>query len=195
VQFHADVPGWSPWPLDRLAQVLPQQGWWLSGGCAIEHVVGRRIRPHGDIDVSVIRESCESVLASLVPNVAWAAVDGQLLPLDSWSGPGDAHNIWVQDPISLDFIVQVNVEATDGKRWAYRREPAITLPWPEAVQHVRGVPTGSLCTQLLWKSKSPRERDDLDFAVSLERLTPEQHDWLWGAITLAHPTSPWLHRM
>jgi hypothetical protein len=62
----------------------------------------------------------------------------------------------------------------------------------EAVDLVDGIPTGSLVTQLLWKSVSPRPEDGIDLDAALTLMSTAQLDWLRESITRAHPYSPWI---
>ena len=50
--------------------------WWLSGGAALDHALGRRIRPHPNTDVSVVGEGVVDLVASLPPEYsAWVNTD------------------------------------------------------------------------------------------------------------------------
>ena len=194
---------WRPWPVHRLTDHLPSSGWWLSGGWAIAHTLGRPVRRHGDIDVSVLPNALVPTLTTLTidqPYVAWEARRGHLTTL-----PTQTHeltervdrlrSIWIQDPTTKAFVLQINIESGAPDSWVYRRDYRITTSWTSAIRDVRGVPTGSIATQLLWKSKSPRPFDDIDLAVALRGMGVETVSWLTDAVRLAHPTSPWVTRL
>jgi len=73
--------------------------------------------------------------------------------------------------------------------WIFRRDPTIRIPWPEAVlRSDRDVPYLAPDLQILFKSKDPRPKDDLDATEVIPELTsversrlhrflPEDHPW------------------
>jgi hypothetical protein len=183
---------WQPLEVATVAVMLERSDarWWLSGGRAIDHWVGRTTRAHGDIDVSTLRSNLQQLLAVLPAGLEpVAAMGGQLRPLADHVDDPALHNIWVRD--HGRWLLQLNVEDGDERCWRYRRDPRITLPWDRAVAVVRTVPTGTPATQLLWKSAAPRPRDDADCAAVRHTLSGDEREWLRGAIRTAHPDSPW----
>jgi hypothetical protein len=186
---------WTPWTVAELREVMAGHSglWWLSGGMAVEHRVGRVVRSHGDIDVSVLRDGLPPLLDALGNRTeAWAAVDGHLARLAPGLDVTASRNVWLAAAGTTRFVLQVNVEDGDERAWTYARRPEIVLPWPDAVTEVDGVPTGSMATQLLWKSRDPRAVDDTDFDTGWPLLTGRDEDWLRGAVRWAHPDSPWI---
>lgn len=186
---------WSPLSVQALASLL--QGcsarWWLSGGWAIDHWVGRVSRSHGDIDISTLRPALPTLLGSLPGHLEpFAATDGHLFPLASRLNDPDLHNIWLRDKRHGRWVLQLNIEAGDQAAWRYRRDPRIGLPWGLAVRDVGAIPTGSPAAQLLWKSPQPRPQDDADLALALGTLSGAERHWLAEAIHTAHPSSPWV---
>jgi hypothetical protein len=164
--------------------------WWLSGGYAIDHWLGRTTRSHGDIDVSTVRSDLQRLLAVLpAPLEPVAAMSGRLRPLVQHVDDPALRNIWVRD--GEHWALQINLEDGDERYWRYRRDPRITLPWNRAIAVVRGVPTGTPATQLLWKSAAPRPCDDADCAAVRHNLSSDDREWLRDAIRTAHPDSPW----
>lgn len=129
-----------------------------------------------------------SVPAHLRP---FAAMSGRLLPLMEHLDDPELHNIWLHDEDRDRFVLQINLEEGDESVWRYRRDPRIALPWSSAVANVRGVPTGTPATQLLWKARDPRPQDEHDLSVADGLLLPKQRRWLRMAIRIAHPHSPW----
>lgn len=194
---------WRPWAVHELATHLPSSGWWLSGGWAIAHTLGRPVRRHVDIDVSVLPSAIVSTLRTLTedqPYLAWEARRGHLIPLPTHpeelaESTTRLRSIWIQDPTTEVFVLQINVESGTPDSWVYRRDPRITASWTSAIREVQGIRTGSIATQLLWKSKSPRPFDDIDLAVALRGMGVETLGWLTAAVRLAHPASPWVTRL
>ena len=80
---------------------------------------------------------------------------------------------------------------SDGSdtQWIYRRDPSVRLNWERAVLTTReGVPYLAPELQLLFKSKTPRPKDDADARQvipeldedrrsRLRRLLPMNHRW------------------
>jgi Aminoglycoside-2''-adenylyltransferase len=186
---------WAPlsvWDVGLLLRSCPAR-WWLSGGWAIDHWLGRVTRAHADIDISTLRSALATVLDVLPAHLEpFAAMQGRLHPLASRIDDPSLRNIWLRDETSGRWAMQVNLEDGDQEVWRYRRDSRLMLPWAGAVRQVRGIPTGSPVTQLLWKSPRPRAQDDADLAVALPELTPAERVWVAEAIRLAHPSSPWI---
>lgn len=61
------VGRWVPEHPDGVAALFAQADfpWWIAGGYAIELAVGRELRPHGDLDVLVLRRDQARVHALL----------------------------------------------------------------------------------------------------------------------------------
>lgn len=195
-RYDPAVDRWHPLGTDAAGAVIVGAGVrsWLSGGVAIDHWLGRRTRPHGDVDVSVLRGDWPAFATALPAGIEpWWAIDGVLDRVDA---PLDVRsdNVWCRDATG-SWVLQVNLEDGDGAVWRYRRDGRVTLPWADAVQDVRGVPTVAPEVQLLWKSARPEVQDEADLAVVLPLLTRETVGWLAAAITIAHPGSPWIGRL
>lgn len=166
--------------------------WWLSGGWAIDHWRGAVSRWHGDLDVSTLRPGLPALLGRMPTHLRpVAAMDGSLLPLEQHLDDAGLRNIWIRDENRDRFVLQINLEDGDESVWRYRRDPQIAVWWSAAVAPVRGVPTGTPATQLLWKSRDPRPQDEHDLRVSRDLLRTEERRWLLRAIRTAHPESPW----
>lgn len=194
MRYSPEIHIWAPLDVEDAARVLKvtTARWWLSGGKAIDHWLGRQTRDHGDTDVSVARSDwlmlVEHLPAHLEPH---AAVDGELLPLAAWTTNPRLHNIWVRDTTTDRWVLQINIEE-GSDRWLYRRDPRVSASWEEAIRTIRSVPTGAPQTQLLWKSHRPMAKDDADLVSALPDLGDAGRDWLVRSIRIAHPDSPWL---
>lgn len=149
-------------------------------------------RPHDDIDLSVLRSQWPDLAARLPswlhPHIAQ---DGFLTSLDDESGTGRAANIWCFDNRTSCWGLQINLEDGDTDRWVYRRCPAVTAPWSQAVLSIDGLRIVAPEVQLLWKSKNPTPKDNADREILTPRLGPTAVRWLTQAIGIAHPGSPW----
>jgi hypothetical protein len=89
--------------------------------------------------------------------------------------------------------VDVIRESWDGDSWAYRRDAAVRLPLAEAIERtVDGIPYLVPEIVLLFKAKTPREKDESDFARLLPLLDSARRKWLAAALQTAHPGHRWL---
>ncbi|HWS44851.1 MAG TPA: hypothetical protein VN636_03250 [Acidimicrobiia bacterium] len=191
---------WEPFAVDTVAALLraTPARWWLSGGCAVDHFLGRVTRPHGDIDVSVARDDWVAFADSVDDRLEWfVARDGSLTPAAgarrAQLRPGE-HNLWAREHGEPVWRLQVNLEPVSDGVWIYRRDARIRRPVGAVVLPVRGVPCVQPAVQLLWKAKDPRPIDDLDRANVEPVLSPGERSWLDEAIEIAHPDSPWCTR-
>lgn len=187
-----------PWaPLDLAAVVELFSGarfrWWISGGLALALHLGRTWRAHDDIDIGVLRQDAPGVHALLHGWDLHVAAAGQLSP---WHGePLDEHrqhnNVWGRTAPAEPWCLDLTIGTGTADEWIYRRDPSMRLPWHTAVLETdRGVPYLAPDLQLLFKSKQPRPKDDLDAATviphldavrreRLRRWLPDDHPWQW----------------
>jgi hypothetical protein len=193
-----DLGEWEPYDDATVARLFEMFAarWWLSGGVALDRFVGYRTRPHADVDVSVRRDdwpAVETRLRSVLD--VHIAQDGVLTPIAHRPFTDDVHNLWAREQGGGPWKVQVNLEPGDAERWIYRRDAAVSRPWPEAVVRLGGTPCVAPAVQLLWKAKQPRPHDDADFDLVFPLLSTAERSWLAGAVAVAHPESPWLTRL
>lgn len=93
-----DAP-WEPFTPMEVAELFRPLAcrWWIAGGCAIEHAVGRRFRSHGDVDVLILRRDQAIVRDFLADWDVWVAdPPGTLRRWDRVETLSEAvHDIWV----------------------------------------------------------------------------------------------------
>ncbi len=139
--------------------------WWISGCRALELHVRRSWRDHEDTDVGMVRQDVVGLAAVLDGWDIHVAAAGQLSP---WSGaPLDAalhqNNLWCRRYPGGPWQLDVTIGEGDEETWMYRRDPSVRVPWPDAVLHTSdGIPYLAPELQLLFKSKAPRPKDDVD---------------------------------
>src|SRR5262249_41691658 len=134
--------------------------WWLSGGCALEYFVGRPIRAHGDLDISLRRDDWEAFGVHVSPMLeCYIAKEGELFPARNELTP-EEYNICSREVGGGDWRLQVNLEPVTGVTWEYRRDARIHRPLDEVVRDANGVPCVNPAVQLLWKAKAPRDVDE-----------------------------------
>jgi len=194
----------------------------ICGGFAIELFLGREIRSHGDIDVSLYwNERDKTVLYML--QAGWQIYE--------MCGGGMAHRITsVYDQrrekrnlfcmkegcalVKLSALREINMFAVDfdhsGQKkldfieflfndkteagFSYARNPQITRPLAQAIQSREGVPYLAPELVLLYKSTDiAREGYRQDFDEARGHMTREQLDWLQNALRVMNPLGhPWM---
>lgn len=186
------VDRWAPLPVADVSDLIANGRAWLSGGVALDVLLGYESRAHGDVDVSVTAEDFPDFVATLPDWLhRFAAQSGMLTPLDEAPDHEPLVNVWCLDSRSGSWCLQINLEDGDEHAWRYRREPTIDRAWASAVLNVQGMRGVGPEVQLLWKSAAPLAKDDADRAAVTPLLDDEARDWLDAAIRRAHPTSPW----
>jgi uncharacterized protein (DUF952 family) len=181
--------------------------WWVAGGWALElHAAagpGARIRPHADLEISILRRDQRALFDHLARWQLCAVVRSGVL--ENWDGrvlPADVHQIWARcgapvpphpdrfasDPTMLDVLL----EEAEGDSWRFRRQPSIARPLVELGAHTaRGVPYICPEVALLYKAKHLRFKDQRDFDVSAPGLDATARAWLAVALERAHPAHRW----
>jgi uncharacterized protein (DUF952 family) len=181
--------------------------WWVAGGWAVDLALGRRTRPHADLEVSVMAADQRALFQHLRGWDLRLAAPGHSLP--RWDGrriEPPFHQVWARrgpgrpatvddfaaDPTMLGFLLEQGGEG----RWAFRRHPAVTRPLSEVgAATAGGVPFVRPEVALLFKAKAPRFKDQRDFDRALPHLDPAARRWLASALEQAHPGHPWRARL
>jgi hypothetical protein len=171
--------------------------WWVAGGYAIDAFAGGRRREHDDIDISLF---ASDQLAARDHLEGWelhaADPPGALRP---WSETGElprhVHDIWARGGPDDRWRFQLMLNPGGPSALVYRRDARVTQPIEEATFLREGVRYLSPEWQLLFKSKTPRPKDERDFADCLPMLSAKQRTWLADALRLTDPANPWLARL
>ena len=187
----------SPLSIPQLSELMlgARFQWCVAGGLAIDLALGRVTRQHDDLDIAVFRKDERMVRGWLADWELWRAgstgsgldrlkIEDEL--------PRDVHGIWCRRPLSASWSLEILVEESKDQDWVYRRNHLVTLPLDEVIHNVEGVQVMALEAVLLYKAKSPRERDWADFNGALPMLSAQRRKWLKAALSKAHPASPWL---
>lgn len=197
---HTSLGTWEPAPLAEVVRLFSglRCPWWIAGGHAIELAVGHAFRPHGDIDVLLLRRDQLAAQQALAGWEWWAAdppgtlrpwVAGELLP-------AGVHDIWCRPGPGTPWRIQVMLDESHVGEWTSRHDARVRRPIHElGVMSAEGVPYLSPEVQLHYKARTPRPKDEADFTAVLPLLTDERRDWLAGAISLTYGTHPWLARL
>lgn len=174
--------------------------WWIAGGYAIELAVGRELRPHGDLDVLVLRRAqalVRDLLNDWDMHVADPPGTGHLRP---WR-PGETlevplHDIWCRRTREAPWSVQLMLDEAEGAHWVSRRNPGVRLPLGRVGRRSpTGIPYLAPEVQLFYKTKATRAKDETDFEAVLPLLDESQRVWLADSISVTAPDHPWRKRL
>jgi len=183
------------------------QPWWVAGGWALDLFLGRKTRPHADLEISILAADQGALFERLRAWDLRLAAPGGSLPVwdGSWIRP-PFHQVWARrgpgrpvdpdefaaDPTMLGFLLE---QSTAG-RWVFRRHPAITRPLagigtttPDGVAVLRPE------IALLFKAKGSRFKDQRDFDRVLPHLDRAARAWLASVLEQAHPGHAWRGRL
>ena len=166
--------------------------WWLSGGVALDHWLGRPIRARRNTDVSTTPRQLARLVGGLPARYSvWVPADEDVIGWDEAAEDIDLQPVRIHDDQEGAWVLQVNVEDGTDAAWLYRRDPRLQLPWNRAVLDIDGIPTGAPEAQLVWKALRPRPEDDIDKDAVLPELSEEAGAWFERAILTIHPHSNW----
>jgi len=169
-----------------------ERPWWVGGGWALDLFLGRTTRPHGDLDVVVLRDDQEWLRRHFADWDVHVAHQGSLTP---WHGERlelPLHGLWARTDRDGPWELELLLMESDSERWLFRRDPRIALPLERVGLRGREIPYLAPEIPLLYKSKDPRDHDEADFAAVLPELPPDRRAWLHAAIESQEPSHPWL---
>jgi hypothetical protein len=173
--------------------------YWIAGGWAIDLFLGRRTRPHGDIDVAMLRGDVPALISLLGDWDICIAHDGMLTPWEGTMLAPEHHQFWVRRRGSITWQFEVLLEHHDGERWVYRRDVRITLPLRRfGGTTADGVPYITPEVALLYKSRRPGydiDRNAADFAAAAPALDAGARMWLRETLSMLGPEHPWLAKL
>lgn len=193
-----DLGSWEPLDVAAAYAVFRHATfrWFVAGGHALDLALGRSWRAHDDFDVGVCRTDLELAYRHLEDWELYVAAAGRLHPWDGRPLSSERHenNVWARRSADAPWALDVIIGGGDTADWWSRRDPAIRLPWTDAVEHAGGIPYLAPQVQLLMKSSSLRPKDHLDAEVVIPALQPPQRRWLAERLPPDHPwqrlTSP-----
>jgi hypothetical protein len=183
---------WEPLSVDATAGMFGAAPfrWWIGGGRALELHLDRSWRAHDDTDVGMCRRDASALRSVLAGWDIHVAAAGRLTPWDGedLSAARNQNNLWCRRRAGAPWQLDVTLGDGDDEQWIYRRDPRIRMPWSRAVLHTAGgIPYLAPHLQLLYKSKEPREKDDLDAAVVIPLLDEREARWLAEHLQPGHP--------
>jgi hypothetical protein len=171
--------------------------WWVAGGWALDLYAGAQSRPHGDLDVGVLRRDVGEILAALSSWEVFEVRAGVLTRLDAAGAPrAEVNSLWCRPMGTSLWVMQLLLEESADGFWVFRRQPDIRLALGMAVRRTpSGLPYLSPEIQLLYKAKDPRPRDQADFDHIAPRLDPGARAWLRDALARIDPGHAWMREL
>ncbi len=172
--------------------------WWVAGGWALDLFLGRQTRPHGDLDLAILRRDQPLLQGHLVSWDVQVAHEGELMP---WA-PGDwlaapRHQFWVRRATNAAWAFEILLEDDEDGDWVFRREPSVRMPLP-ALGRVTadGIPYVAPEVALLYKANHLEiDRNAADFDAGAAALDAAARGWLHDAISAVYAGHPWLERL
>ena len=168
--------------------------WCLAGGWALDLFLGRVTRDHADVELAIFRDDQAHLHRHLRGWAFEQVVDGRLVP---WSPKVrldlPVHEIHARRPDHRDFSIEFLLNERKADRWVYRRDPRVTRAITSTVL-TSDVGCPILCPEivLLYKSKSPRSKDEADFRAARGSLDTEQRTWLSRSLETVYGDHDWL---
>jgi hypothetical protein len=167
--------------------------WAIAGGWALDLFLGQQTRPHGDVDIAVIRDEQRQLRRFLEGADARVAERGVLRPWapdEQLDAPlHEIHATW-PDGMKLEFLL--NDVDSGANAWEFRRDARVRRPLERVIRSRDGVPYLSPEVVLLYKAKIRSAKDDADLLAVLPHLGSDDREWLASAIELAHGPHVWL---
>lgn len=103
------------------------------------------------------------------------------------SSPFNARSPVRQGP-NAAWVLDLTVGSGDDTEWIYRRDETTRRPWDTTIRWTTdGIPYLTPGIQLLFKSKNPRSKDDLDAEKVIPLLNAGQRMFLEAGLPDAHP--------
>ncbi len=192
---------WKPLSIDEVKRVFEsfKYRWWLAGGWAIDLFLNKQTRHHEDIDVLIRREDQLEVQSLLQDWDLWAAdPPGTLRP---WK-KGEflrkgLQDIWIRKTPTDPWQIQIMLFDSENGSWIFKRNESIRRSLESVTFKTRdGLSLLAPEVQLLYKSKSLREKDQQDFESALPEMSSVQKNWLKEALKIVYQdTHPWINRL
>jgi hypothetical protein len=182
-------------PAEAAAWLAPLTArWWFAGGWAIDLHAGAQSRPHGDLDIGILRRDAREVLAVFSSWEIFEAEAGVLTRLKQGTPPRSGVNsLWCRPAGAAEWALEFLLDDAIEDEWVFRRQPDIRRRLATIVRRTaEALPYLAPEIQLLYKSRNPRPRDEADFRLLAPRLDGEARAWLNDALVRTDPQHAWI---
>ncbi|MAS94001.1 MAG: hypothetical protein CMO55_12470 [Verrucomicrobiales bacterium] len=157
---------WNPISINEIQSLCGDfEDWVLCGGHSVALFTGDDRRPHGDIDISIFRSQAVACLQAIGKQKVFLAANKTLVPWDGSPIPDEVHDIWIANPESNEWILQIMIYDDDEDRVYYRRNRAISWSKESHSFMKDGIRILNPFVTFLFKSNQPnlepKEIDDL----------------------------------
>ncbi len=180
---------WDPLrPEDADAEFATWAAPWWAGGWALDLVLGRQTRDHGDLDLLVLRRDQASVREELLGwDVHVAEPPGTLRPWPVGETlPPAVHDVWCRRTPASPWAFQLMIDDTAGDDWLFRRNHRVRRPVRSLAGRASTATMAVLSpeVQLLYKSKALRDKDVADFQAVRTRPGSSTLEWacMWTTV-------------
>ena len=192
---------WQPLSPVELATTLKnlKTQWSIAGGWAIDLFIGRQTRKHEDIDIIIKREDQFEIQKVLKNWELWVAdPPGTLKPWkkSEFIGKG-LQDIWCRRSKNDPWQIQIMLYDVENGDWLFKRDESIRKKLLDVlITSKEGQLILAPEVQLLYKSKSFRDKDMLDFENTLTALNTAQKRWLKDALIKVYGDKhEWIKRL
>ncbi len=187
---------WKPLLVDECISALKtfDAPWMFAGGWAIDLFLGRITRTHSDIDILIERKHQVKLHDALPDWELWVAdPPGALRP---WQKSDYLENgiqdIWARKSGSKAWQLQIMLFDSENEEWVFKRDRSIRRKLSDiSTTDAFGSTYLNPEVQLLYKSKSRREKDQDDFKNAVEKMSDSQKQWLSQALEKVYGQHEW----
>jgi hypothetical protein len=90
--------------------------WWIAGGWALDLYAGAQSRPHGDLDVGVLRRDAREIFAALSSWEVFEVRAGMLTRLEAGGAPRtEVNTLWCRPTGASLWVIQLLYKAKDPR--------------------------------------------------------------------------------
>lgn len=165
--------------------------WAIAGGWSIDLFLGKVTREHDDIEIVLYRKDQLAIQEYLddwsfkkVQNrtvLPWVRNEHLALPI---------HETYAE---KANEKIEILLNELDGEHWLYRRDSRIKRELDKACLTTNsGIPILSPEIALLYKSKDPRPKDEMDFRNIYNYMSMEQKQWLRNSLKMIYIEHSWI---
>lgn len=165
--------------------------WAIAGGWAIDLFLGKVTRDHDDIEIVLYRQDQLGIQEYLNDWNFKKVQNGIVIP---WE-----RNEHLVPPVHETYAekvtekIEILLNESDAEHWLYRRDTRIKRELSKAFLTTNnGIPVLSPEIALLYKSKNPRPKDEMDFRNMYEYMSMQQKLWLQDSLKLIYSKHPWI---